>query len=198
MLTRFSTERNQRKSPFLRLPGELRNKIYRCYLSTATINVETYLVGDIHIVSSSWSERTTYTRQENNLPLVCRQVYQESQPFHNNYHTLKVIIAKGSKNWLIGEVRYFSARRNLGTVRKLEFMENTALDLVRYYERVLAAGYNLDWTSTSRWLQLNGTFLLPALETVVWPGKASQVPLEKLEAAVRLVFQNSDIQVVSG
>jgi hypothetical protein len=129
---------------------------------------------------------------------VCRQVYQESQPFHNNYHTLKVIIAKGSKNWLIGEVRYFSARRNLGTVRKLEFMENTALDLVRYYERVLAAGYNLDWTSTSRWLQLNGTFLLPALETVVWPGKASQVPLEKLEAAVRLVFQNSDIQVVSG
>ena len=95
-------------------------------------------------------------------------------------------------------MRYFSARRDLGTIRKLEFMEDTALDLVRYYEQVLAAGDDLDFTNTSRWWQVNGTFLLPALETVVWPGKASQVPLEKLEAAVRLVFQNSDIQVVSG
>lgn len=180
----------------------MRNKIYRCYLSTATINVETYFVGDIDIGSSNWSERTTYTRQVNNLPLVCRQVYQESQPFHNNYHTLKVIIAKGF-DWLMKEVRYFSAHRNLGTVRKVEFMENTALDIVWCYEQFLAAaGDGFDWTSTSWWSRLNRTFsqsrLLPALEVVVWPGTASQVPLEKREAAVRLVLNNLDIQVVSG
>jgi hypothetical protein len=137
LLTRFSAERNQKESPFFRLPSKLRNKIYRYYLNTATIDVKTYYVGDIGL--SNWSEHTAFTRQENNLPLVCRQVHQESQPFHNNYHSLKVIIVKGF-SWFMREVKYLFTRRDLGAVREVEIMENTALDLVRCYEQHLATG----------------------------------------------------------
>jgi hypothetical protein len=203
-LTRSSTERNQRKSPFFRLPGELRNNIYRYYLNNATIYVETYFVGDIESSKwserkTSWSERTTFTRQENNLPLVCRQVHQESQPFHNDYHSLKAIIAKGFSGFM-REVEYFSTRQNLGAIREVEINEKTAMDLLRYYEQDLASGDDHYWTLSGTGFWHNSTFspdrLLPALEVVVWPGTASQVSPERREAAARFSFNRSDIQVV--
>jgi hypothetical protein len=175
----------------------LRNKIYRHYLNTATIHVETYFVGDIGPLN--WSEHTTFTREENNLPLVCRQVHQESQPFHNDYHSLKVIIAKGFSGFM-REVEYFSTRHNLGAVREVEITKNTAMDLVRCYEQHLASGDDYYWTLVSTGFWYNRRFppdrLLPALEVVVWPSTASQVSPEKREAAVSLLFNKSDIQVV--
>jgi hypothetical protein len=82
----------------------------------------------------------------------------------------------------------------------VEITKNTAMDLVRCYEQHLASGDDYYWTLVSTGFWYNRRFppdrLLPALEVVVWPSTASQVSPEKREAAVSLLFNKSDIQVV--
>lgn len=199
MLITFSTEHNQKESPFLRLPGELRNKIYCFYLNTATFDVKTYYVGDIGL--SNWSKYLAVTRREMNLALVCRQFYQESQPFLKEYRILKIITAQNFHRFR-KVVKILSTHHNLVAVREVEIVKKTALDMARFYEKYVIGGDSFLWFSSKPCYLFSKIFqnnrLLPALEVVVWPGTATRVPLEKREAAIRLVFNKSDIQVVSG
>ena len=72
-----STERNQRKSPLLRLPAKLRNKIYIFALDTAAVNVR-------------WDQHSILTRDDLHLPRACRQIHTEVQPFLDTYTILRL------------------------------------------------------------------------------------------------------------
>lgn len=198
-------QRNQKESPFLRLPGELRNKIYRYYLNTASIDVKfgdtIYSIWSKHRFSN-WPEHAVLTSRENNLPLACRQIYQESQLF-GRYHSLKFITGDHF-DFFMTAMYNLSRRRNLGAIREIEVGKITALDMISCYEDS-SRRYDdwMLWTNQSSPLHLylnlpRVTNVFPALKVVVWPCTASEMPIEKREVAVRYCFNRSDIQIVLG
>ena len=66
------SRRNQTESPLLRLPGELRNKIYEYALSQSIFQIVWYNHYGDHLV------RTFYPLDLAYLPKTCRQIYQET------------------------------------------------------------------------------------------------------------------------
>src|SRR5690242_12766858 len=78
-----STQRNQTASRLLRLPAELRNRIYEFVFDSATLRRD---------LSPSSAGRHLVESDSPHLPLVCRQIRFEIRPFQNDfaYHRLTV------------------------------------------------------------------------------------------------------------
>jgi hypothetical protein len=80
--------RPQPNSPFLRLPGEIRNKIYACAFDSATLcnkSPEPKYPGMFY-VPADWKALPNATA----LLMTCRQVYLEAIYFKSDFHTIEL------------------------------------------------------------------------------------------------------------
>ncbi|OSS43440.1 hypothetical protein B5807_11810 [Epicoccum nigrum] len=90
------TKRNQEESPLLRLPPDLRNKVYTYAFDHATVlNATGFRPG------SSKGYRSPFTRiyeDSSRLRLVCRQLFYETSPFIDSYTYLSVRTLEHSRD----------------------------------------------------------------------------------------------------
>lgn len=108
MIPHNSAERNQIGSPFLRLPAEIRNMIYRFALDKANVSI----VGDMPL------EKLHCELSDTSLLQTCRQIRNESQSFVNTFTTL---LLAGQDHWHPTEMLNTLAhqRQPFSTVEKL-------------------------------------------------------------------------------
>ena len=105
--------RNQEESALLRLPGELRNTIYRLALDTAYLHLD---------LSSRFG--TEFRRTNVHLPLVSRQTYVESVHFLDTYTVLCLETLKsgrGSPHYFLRILKW--QKQPFEAVRKLQLSE---------------------------------------------------------------------------
>lgn len=167
----LSSERNQKQSPFLRLPRELRDMVYGFALDTAIICL--YYEDNVCLPSS--------------LIQVCRQIRQEAQPY---YHCITVLTPRPKAFDVIHALEFDEPASFLREVRVIELSDAVARELV-WAERLKTLSFEgvLD--------SMIGSF--PALETIVWPytvkGECTAGAGE-LAAAARDLCIKPDLRVI--
>lgn len=188
-----SSNRNQQRSPLLRLPRELRDMIYRYVLDTAIIRV---LPPPEYARRKSWravyigSRDLRFLLRTPSILLVARQIHGEASAFQDQYIAVRLrlepspLLFPSVSNGIFVAIRLRASR--FGAVQELE-VPQPALDLnvdVRlsdvqrnpYYRRVTQQD-------------------LPALETVVWtPGRT--LSQQEQEETVRYTFDRSGLRIV--
>ncbi|KAF3007678.1 hypothetical protein E8E13_009195 [Curvularia kusanoi] len=165
-------ERNQKQSPFLRLPRELRDMIYGFALDTAIICVD----------------YDDAVRLPPSLILVCRQIYQEAQPYFHDYTT--VLITRPIGFGILCALESIHAiADSLRQVRVFELSKPVAKELIWAEERKML----------SFWRTLGMTIgSFPTLESIVWPHEVigGKVSAGKREAVVRYCFDKPYLRVI--
>jgi hypothetical protein len=100
VLIKHSTELNQFNSHLLRLPAELRNRIYEFAFSATTVKVHLDTTGEMHLLDSPMAAPARHApqlQQETNLLLVCRQIHHEA--FDIFYKTCRLDFGDGFGTW---------------------------------------------------------------------------------------------------
>ena len=198
-----SAERNQKRSPFLRLPAELRNQIYGYAYQTATIEANRafkareyrYVKGDDGVTRELPQLRVF--RKVPGLSLACRQIHQEAAPFSNIYTSLKIEGTAGIATLL----SLLSRRRSyLHAVREIQPSEDLMIDILDWYTKYL-------YSRSIIWLK-SYVEVFPALEVIVWKCNGRRSALGKhrnnlespifREAAARYCFDNSNLRLIYG
>lgn len=154
-----SFNRNQQRSPLLRLPLELRNMIYRYVLDTAIIRILPP-PGDERRRAGHYFSNINLLRflfRTPSLLFVSRQIRGEASAFQDEYIAVR-ITPETNHRLLFNAIRLRASR--FGAVEELELPQD-ALDK-NVYIRTLRFQYYFRLTRQD----------LPALETVVWtPGR---------------------------
>lgn len=166
-----SFNRNQQRSPLLRLPLELREMIYRYVLDTAIIR---NLPGD-----RFWP-RLRF--QIPSLLLVARQVHVEASAFLDQYIAVRVRASLGHRRLLDYAIFDFiySRESSFRAVQELEIPQ-----------RLLDGNVNIAFPYYTSFTQRH----LPALETIVWtPGQ--NLSQREREETVRNTFGRSGLRIV--
>ncbi|KZM25614.1 uncharacterized protein EKO05_0001866 [Ascochyta rabiei] len=128
-------ERNSIESPLLRLPGEIRDKIWRYALGEHEISIQN--LSREEVVSDGYEIRTLHSealvspgfvRHTFQLPKVCRQVYVESSHHVYLLNTFTFLSMGAFDRWI--KNRCFGQRRLIAS-----------LDIPRVYTRLYRSGF---------------------------------------------------------
>lgn len=190
-----SFNRNQQRSPLLRLPRELRDMIYRYVLDTAIIRslrppneygIESNSRGWVYITN----RHLRLLLRTPSLLLVARQIHGEASAFQDQYIAVRITLDPRNPllphefNSIFVAIRFRPSR--FRAVQELEIPQ-LALDL------------NVDTRLSD--VQRNPYYRrvtqqdLPALETVVWtPGRT--LSQREQEETVRYTFDRSGLRIV--
>ncbi|KAJ4353911.1 uncharacterized protein N0V89_005642 [Didymosphaeria variabile] len=101
------SKRNTEQSLFLRLPGELRNKIYAHVLAGMEYRVENYngLCGKVSWKKANYynENKDSYKVKKYRLAMVrtCRQIHEETKTIHAGLSTFHFTVAWMMVNWTI-------------------------------------------------------------------------------------------------
>ncbi|KAG9204505.1 hypothetical protein G6514_000964 [Epicoccum nigrum] len=98
----IATKQNQINSPLLRLPPELRNRIYAYAFSSATLKRDSMIIATAAYPDGYRTSTRFYTVRDGVvLRRVCRQMRFEIRPFQRNSSSTRFYIACNRK-WFLG------------------------------------------------------------------------------------------------
>jgi hypothetical protein len=174
----------------MRLPPELRLKIYELVFETAVLGVPQPPSHDIGgmIRRQAYLMRQRFFLQKPGLLAVCRLIYYEARAHHTSYTTIEMSPVSSRLRFqrILRAMRARTSRFH--QVRKLVISG----DMLR--KALEVAEYNLlngkDHVGTTR-----DDF--PNLKVIVWPnGEDETKSKDECEAAMRYCFDKSDLQLV--
>lgn len=190
-----SFNRNQQRSPLLRLPPELRDMIYRYVLDTAITRVlppPGYDREESRHAVYAFNRNLRFLLRTPSILLVARQIYGEASAFQDQYIAVRLtveprhLLIQSAFHAIFPAIHLRASR--FRAVQQLE-VPQFVLETNAYF-RIIDRRRNRN-SNSPRVTQQD----LPALETVVWtPGPF--ISQQEQEETVRYTFSRSGLRIV--
>jgi hypothetical protein len=196
----LSSERNQEQPPFLRLPAELRNHIYKHAYGTTVVEANRsfiahgseYVIGNDGVIRRC--PQPTVRRKMSGLSFVCRQIHQESAPLTDMYSCLEI---QGTATFTM-LMRLLCPRSSyLRAVREVQLSEDLmsyVLDLYGHFRASPRSAWRGDIDSCGE--------IFPVLEVIIWScdnhlsALWRHVELQNREATARFCFCKPNLRLI--
>ena len=179
-LNPYSTQQNQVNSPLLRLPAELRNKIYRLVFDAATLKKD---------ISPTSSGRYKVALDSSRLSRVCRQIRFEAAPFQQDYMYHQLSLRMESKH--IPDLVDWVGQTQCAQIVRIEMFLSLAGAIHRMVRRESIQGpYAGPWAAS-------GDRIFPSLACVVvtYPIYLEEEEAIQVGTSLQTLFGNPNLEV---